>query len=71
MDRPVERDEERLAALESVWYEIVEAVQSGRTAQLSCPECQADGLTVETEGDRVLVSCGVCRRTLEFRTSAL
>ena len=39
--------EDRLASLESVWYEIIEAVNAGRTAGLLCPECNSpDGLTV-------------------------
>src|SRR5438067_1800149 len=34
-----EQAEDRLAALESVWYEIIEAVNAGRTTGLLCPEC--------------------------------
>ena len=48
-----EHAEDRLAALESVWYEIVEAVNAGRTAGLICPECNhPDGLRVDTDTER-------------------
>ena len=66
MDRFVERDEEALAALESVWYEVLDAVMSGRTSQLTCPECQSEGMQVEQRGDRVTVSCPSCQRSVEF-----
>jgi len=69
MTRRVETDEEALAALESVWYEILDAVQAGRTAQLACPECHADGLRVETQGDRITVSCPACQRQVEFQSN--
>ena len=62
----VERDEEALAALESVWYEVLDAVMSGRTSQLACPECHAAGMQVEERGDRVMVSCASCKRSVEF-----
>ena len=58
--------EDRLAALESVWYEIIEAVNAGRTAGLVCPECNsADGLQVEEAQGRVIVRCPSCRRVVE------
>jgi hypothetical protein len=65
----VERDEEALAALESVWYEVLDAVQAGRAAQLACPECHADGLRVETLGDRITLSCPSCQREVVFQTN--
>lgn len=65
----VERDEEALAALESVWYEVLDAVMSGRTSQLACPECHAEGMQVEERGDRVMVSCPSCKRSVEVVTS--
>ena len=61
-----EHAEERLAELESVWYEIVEAVHAGRTAGLICPECNApDGLQVEEQRGRAIVSCPACKRVVE------
>ena len=66
----VERDEEAMGALESVWYEVFDAVMAGRANQLPCPECQADGLRVETIGDRVNVSCPSCQRSVEFMNTA-
>lgn len=61
-----EHAEDRLAALESVWYEIIEAVNAGRTGGLLCPECHApDGLEVEEEQGRVRVSCPSCKRVVE------
>jgi hypothetical protein len=61
-----EHAEDRLAALESVWYEIIEAVSAGRTAGLVCPECQSpDGLVVEEQQGRTLVSCPNCKRMVE------
>ncbi len=63
----VDRDEEALAALESVWYEVIEAVTAGRGGQLPCPECQADGLRVEEQGDRIIVTCPSCQRSVELQ----
>jgi hypothetical protein len=56
----------RLAELESVWYEIIEAVNAGRTSGLICPECNApEGLSVEETEGRVRVSCPSCKRVVE------
>lgn len=60
------RDEEAVAALESVWYEVFDAVMTGRTSELNCPECHASGMMVEQRGERVFVSCAACRRAVEF-----
>jgi Zn ribbon nucleic-acid-binding protein len=61
-----ENQEDRLAALESVWYEVIEAVNCGRTQGLVCPECQhADGLQVEEQQGRTIVSCPNCKRVVE------
>ncbi len=66
----MERDEDQLAALESVWYEVIDAVMSGRGAQVPCPECQADGLRVEEQGDRITVTCPTCGRSVEFQNTS-
>jgi phage FluMu protein Com len=61
-----EHAEDRLAALESVWYEIIEAVHAGRTSGLICPECNsADGLQVEERQGHTVVSCPSCKRVVE------
>jgi hypothetical protein len=61
-----EHAEDRLAALESVWYEVIEAVNAGRTAGLVCPECNApEGLEVEESQGRVVVRCPSCKRVVE------
>ena len=61
-----EHAEDRLASLESVWYEIVEAVNAGRTAGLICPECNApEGLQIEEGQGRVIVTCPGCKRVIE------
>ena len=61
-----EHAEDRLAALESVWYEIIEAVNAGRTAGLICPECNSpDGLLVQEGQGHVTVSCPNCKRVVE------
>jgi transcription elongation factor Elf1 len=60
-----EQAEDRLAALESVWYEIIEAVAAGRTSGLICPECNAPDLSVEEQQGRTLVSCPKCKRMVE------
>lgn len=61
-----EHAEGRLLALESVWYEIIEAVTAGRTSGLVCPECSSpDGLLVEERQGRTLVSCPACKREVE------
>ncbi len=61
-----EHAEDRLASLESVWYEIIEAVNAGRTAGLICPECNAPGgLQVQEGQGRMIVSCPNCKRVVE------
>ena len=60
------QEDDAQAALESVWYEVIEAVMSGRANQLTCPECNAGGLQVETVGGRATVTCPSCRRSVEF-----
>ena len=61
-----EHAEDRMAALESVWYEIIEAVNAGRTAGLVCPECRSpDGLQVEEQQGRTVVTCPNCKRVVE------
>ena len=58
--------EDRLSELESLWYEVVEAVTAGRTQGLVCPECHfAEGLVVEEQGGRTIVSCPNCKRVVE------
>jgi hypothetical protein len=58
--------EDRLAALESVWYDVIEAVNAGRTAGLLCPECNhPDGLQIQEQGGRTVVSCPNCSRVVE------
>ena len=65
-----DRAEDRLAELESVWYEVVEAVNAGRTSGLTCPECNhPDGLEVEEQGGRVSVSCPNCKRVIEVQVN--
>ncbi len=60
--------EDRLAALESVWYDVIEAVNAGRTAGLICPECHdPDGLQVEERAGRVEVRCPKCSRVVEVQ----
>jgi hypothetical protein len=62
--------EERLAELESLWYEIVEAVNAGRTNGLVCPECShPDGLTVEEQNGRATVTCPNCQRVIEVQVN--
>jgi hypothetical protein len=61
-----EHAEDRLAALESVWYEVIEAVNAGRTSGLTCPECNsAGGLQIEEQQGRTMVSCPACKRVVE------
>ena len=61
-----EQAEDRLAALESVWFEIIEAVNAGRTTGLLCPECNSrDGLQVEERQGRTVVACPNCKRMVE------
>jgi len=61
-----EHAEQRVAALESVWYEIIEAVSAGRTSGLICPECNSpDGLQVEERQGRTVVSSPACKREVE------
>ena len=58
--------EDRLGELESLWYDVIEAVQAGRTQDLECPECHfKDGLEVEEQGGRIIVSCPNCKRVVE------
>jgi hypothetical protein len=58
--------EDRLSELESLWYEVVEAVNAGRTQGLVCPECQfSEGLVVEEHAGRTTVSCPNCKRIVE------
>ena len=60
--------EDRLAALESVWYDVIESVNAGRTAGLICPECShPDGLQCEERQGRVQVSCPNCQRVVEVQ----
>ncbi len=61
-----EHAEDRLASLESVWYEIIEAVNAGRTQGLICPECNSpDGLQVEEAQGRAIITCPACKRVVE------
>ncbi|HEX4382491.1 MAG TPA: hypothetical protein VH083_06070 [Myxococcales bacterium] len=56
----------RVAELESVWYEIIEAVTAGRTNGLICPECHDPaGLQIEEARGRTIVSCPACKREVE------
>ena len=58
--------EDRLSELESLWYEVVEAVNAGRTQGLVCPECRfSEGLVVEERQGRTIVSCPNCKRIVE------
>jgi hypothetical protein len=60
--------EDRLAELEADWYEVIEAVQQGRTQGLACPECMfADGLQVEELQGRVIIRCPNCKREVEYQ----
>jgi transcription elongation factor Elf1 len=61
MDNP----DDPMAALESLWYEVIDAAKNGRTAGLACPECQTEGLSVEQQGDRMIVTCLACHRQVE------
>jgi transcription elongation factor Elf1 len=66
----VQISEERQGELESLWYEVVQAVNAGRTNGLVCPECShPDGLTVEEQAGRVSVSCPNCKRLLEVQVN--
>jgi transcription elongation factor Elf1 len=66
-----EHAEDRLASLESVWYEIIEAVNAGRTSGLICPECNSpDGLTVEEGQGRAIITCPNCKRVVEVGIAA-
>ena len=60
--------EDRLASLESVWYDVIESVNAGRTAGLLCPECNhPDGLQVEERQGVVEVRCPNCQRIVEVK----
>lgn len=62
--------EDRLAALESVWYEVIEAVNAGRTNGLICPECNhPDALQILEQHGRVEVSCPNCKRVVEVQVN--
>jgi transcription elongation factor Elf1 len=62
--------EDRLAELESVWYEVIESVNAGRTSGLVCPECNhPDGLTVEEQNGRTIVGCPNCKRVVEVQVN--
>ncbi len=66
-----EHAEDRLASLESVWYEIIEAVNAGRTNGLICPECNSpDRLTVEEGQGRAIITCPNCKRVVEVGIAA-
>jgi hypothetical protein len=61
-----EGPEDRLSELESLWYEVVEAVTAGRMQGLVCPECRfSEGLVVEELAGRTTVSCPNCKRVVE------
>ena len=61
-----ESPEDRLGELESLWYEVVEAIAAGRTQGLLCPECQfSEGLVVEEAAGRTTVRCPSCKRVVE------
>jgi hypothetical protein len=61
-----DESEARAAALESLWYEVLEAVQAGRTSGLLCPECQDErGLEIEEAQGRTMVTCNGCGRRVE------
>ncbi|MFL5310145.1 MAG: hypothetical protein ACJ79H_06765 [Myxococcales bacterium] len=61
-----ESPEDRLSEMESLWYEVVEAVTAGRTQGLVCPECAfSEGLVVEEQRGRTTVSCPNCKRVVE------
>ena len=66
----VNTDDEALAALESVWYEVIDAVMAGRTQQLACPQCHAEGLVVEQVGERITVVCRACQAQAEFQNTS-
>ena len=63
----MEGTEDRLSELESLWYEVIEAVAAGRTQGLVCPECHSEGLEVLEEQGHVIVSCPACKRNVEVR----
>ena len=63
-------NEDRLAELESVWYDVIASVTAGRTNGLVCPECNApDGLQVEETGGKVIVRCPGCNREVEVQVN--
>ena len=63
--------EDRLASLESVWYDVIESVNAGRTAGLLCPECNhPDGLHVEERQGLVEVRCPNCQRVVEVKIAS-
>jgi hypothetical protein len=65
-----ESTEDRLGELESLWYEVVDAVAAGRTQGLVCPECQfSEGLVVAEHAGRTSVSCPNCKRVVEVGIS--
>lgn len=54
-----------MASLESVWYDVIDAVNAGRGQGLQCPECHADGLVVEERAGRATITCPSCKREVE------
>ena len=65
-----DNNEDRVAELESVWYEVIEAVNSGRTNGLICPECNhPDGLQFLEQHGRVEVSWPNCKRVVEVQVN--
>ncbi len=62
--------EDRLAELESVWYDVIASVTAGRTNGLVCPECNhPDGLAIEETGGKVIVRCPGCNRVVEVQVN--
>jgi hypothetical protein len=62
--------ENQMAELESVWYEVIEAVNAGRTNGLVCPECNhPDGLSVEETAGKVILRCAGCNRVVEVQVN--
>jgi predicted Zn-ribbon and HTH transcriptional regulator len=60
-----ESTEDRQSELESLWYEIAQAIAAGRTQGLVCPECLSEGLEVEEQRGRTSVRCPNCKRFVE------
>ncbi len=64
MAEPIDNDA-AIASLESVWYDVIDSVNAGRTQGLQCPECHADGLIVEEHAGRATITCPSCKREVE------